>query len=379
MTGGPNIRVVQGDLFESEAQTLVNTVNTVGVMGKGIALGFKKRFPQMYVDYAARCERGEVKLGTPYIWKALTPPWIINFPTKGHWRAQSRLADIERGLAYLRAHIKDWGVESLAVPPLGCGEGGLEWRIAGPVLYEHLRDFGIPVVVYAPFQAPHEQLEPEFLQGPPDGDHEPTARAPESRVPSAAVALVEIIDRLSANRFQAPVGRVFFQKLAYFATRRGVPTELEFHRGSYGPFADGLKAMTSKLVNNGLLQEVPSGRMIVMRPGRSYDQGRRAFESELAQWSDAIDDLVDLSSRMRTRQAEVAATVHFVANELAERGPGEPVLEMDVFNAVQEWKARRDPPFRPEEIASAVRNLALLGWLDLELSPELEVEDAVFA
>lgn len=379
MTEALKVRVVQGDLFESEAQALVNTVNTVGVMGKGIALGFKKRFPEMYVDYVARCERGEVKLGKPYIWKPLMPPWVINFPTKGHWRAQSRLADIERGLEYLREHIAEWGVESLAVPPLGCGEGGLEWRIVGPVLFERLSELGIPIVLYAPFETPHEQLQPEFLSRQLDFDQELTRQAPESRIPASAVALVEIVSRLSANRFQSPVGRVFFQKLAYFATRRGVPTGLSFQRGSYGPFADGLKPLTSKLVNNGLLEEIPSGRMIVMQPGRSYGEGRKAFASELAAWNTAIEDLVDLASRMGTRQAEVAATVHFVATELAEQSPGQPVREIDVYNAVQDWKARRDPPFKPEEIASAVRNLALLGWLDLELSPELEVEDAVFA
>src|SRR5512132_2313165 len=114
----PMIEAVRkGDLFESEAQTLVNTVNTVGVMGKGIALGFKERFPDMYADYRARCERGEVQLGHPYLYAPIVPPWIINFPTKEHWRAQSRLADITEGLRYLAAHVEDWGVESLAVPP----------------------------------------------------------------------------------------------------------------------------------------------------------------------------------------------------------------------------------------------------------------------
>src|SRR3954451_14974041 len=150
-------RVIQGDMFESGAQTLVNTVNTEGVMGKGIALQFKKRFPDMYEDYVARCERNEVKLGQPYIYKERLYPWIINFPTKKHWRSISRLEDIEEGLDHLEAHYKEWGVTSLAVPPLGCGEGGLEWRVVGRVLYERLSRFAIPVVLYAPFGTPNEQ------------------------------------------------------------------------------------------------------------------------------------------------------------------------------------------------------------------------------
>src|SRR5262245_32555101 len=98
--------VVEGDLFASSAQTWVNTVNTVGVMGKGVALEFKKRFPTMYEDYLRRCARGEVKLGRPYLFRQLVGPWIVNFPTKGHWRAVSRLSDIVDGLDYLKEHYK---------------------------------------------------------------------------------------------------------------------------------------------------------------------------------------------------------------------------------------------------------------------------------
>src|SRR3954463_888706 len=132
------VKVLIGDIFESGAQTLINTVNTVGVMGKGIALGFKQRFPEMYAEYKALCERGEVRLGRPYVHRPVVGQWIVNFPTKEHWRAQSRLADIVEGLRYLAAHVEEWGVESLAVPPLGCGEGGLEWRVVGSTLLEHL-------------------------------------------------------------------------------------------------------------------------------------------------------------------------------------------------------------------------------------------------
>jgi O-acetyl-ADP-ribose deacetylase (regulator of RNase III) len=146
-----NVRVLIGDLFASRAQTLTNTVNTVGVMGKGIALEFRKRFPVMYEDYVARCEAGEVQLGRPYLFTPLVPPWILNFPTKEHWRSLSRLDAIIDGLDHLYKHYEEWGIESLAVPPLGCGEGGLEWRIVGPSLYRGLSRLDIPVELYAPF------------------------------------------------------------------------------------------------------------------------------------------------------------------------------------------------------------------------------------
>src|SRR5215469_11618145 len=117
------LRALIGDLFESQAQTLVNTVNCVGVMGKGVAEQFKRRFPEMFADYKRRAERKAVRLGEPYLYRDPSRKRIVNFPTKEHWRSPSRLSDIERGLDYLAAHISDWGITSLALPPLGCGNG----------------------------------------------------------------------------------------------------------------------------------------------------------------------------------------------------------------------------------------------------------------
>src|SRR2546425_3254210 len=98
-----------GDMFSSQAQTLVNTVNCVGVMGKGVALAFKERFPQMYKEYVRLCEAKRVHLGEPYLHRQLTGPWILNFPTKDHWRSVSKLADIVAGLEFLEKHYEEWG------------------------------------------------------------------------------------------------------------------------------------------------------------------------------------------------------------------------------------------------------------------------------
>ena len=147
-----NVTVRSGDLFASQAQTLVNAVNTVGVMGAGIALAFKRRFPEMFADYVRRCKAGEFKLGEPYVFTGEPPArqWVLNFPTKGHWRERSRLGPIRDGLAHLRDHHLEWGITSLAVPALGCGAGGLAWEEAQPALLEGLGSLRIPVELYAP-------------------------------------------------------------------------------------------------------------------------------------------------------------------------------------------------------------------------------------
>ena len=153
--GAPhNVELRHGDLFGSEAQTLVNAVNCVGVMGKGIALQFKRRFPGMYQDYVARCDAGSVRLGEPYLWSSLLTPWVINFPTKGHWRESTRLEHIESGLEHLVTQASAWGVESLAVPALGCGEGYLRWEVVQPALMRHLGILSVPVEIYAPLGQP---------------------------------------------------------------------------------------------------------------------------------------------------------------------------------------------------------------------------------
>src|SRR3990172_8515101 len=111
-------KVLIGDIFKSKAQTLVNTVNCVGIMGKGLALEFKNRFPDMFKDYETRCQKGEVKLGKPYLYKLLVPPWVLLFPTKEHWRSVSNIKDIEAGLQYLVDNCQRWGITSLAIPPI---------------------------------------------------------------------------------------------------------------------------------------------------------------------------------------------------------------------------------------------------------------------
>jgi O-acetyl-ADP-ribose deacetylase (regulator of RNase III)/uncharacterized protein YwgA len=363
------IKIITGDMFDSGAQTLVNTVNTEGVMGKGVALQFKNRFPDMFEDYVARCARGEVSLGRPYIYRERLYPWIVNFPTKKHWRSISRLEDIETGLGYLGAHYREWGVTSLAVPPLGCGEGGLEWRVVGRILYERLSQFDIPVMLYAPFGTPREQLEPDFLVSGVESSFD---RGP-VRLPPAWVALVEILHRLEQEPYRHRVGRTMFQKIAYFATELGLPTNLEYSKSSFGPFASGVKPMQARLMANGLLRETPlaDGRMYAVNVGPAYETAVIAYSEELAEWNEIINRVADLFMRFDVTQAEIAATVHFAANRLV-RVPkqGRP-SEMQVFKAVKDWKMRRKPPLRDEAVARMIRNLNVLGLLDLAMSESL--------
>lgn len=369
------IKVLIGDIFESKAQTLVNTVNTVGVMGKGVALGFRKRFTEMYEDYVLRCKRREVQLGKPYLYRRVVPPNVLNFPTKEHWRSVSRLKDITDGLNYLRAHIREWGITSLAVPPLGCGEGQLEWRVVGPTLYRHLSELGIPVELYAPFGTPHQELQPEFLDQDSvarGSNGESAAKTPAFRVEPGWVALVAILEEVSKERYHFPIGRVGFQKLAYFATEVGIPTGLSYRRASYGPYAPEITQMRSRLINNGLIIERRhgNGKMLATDVGPTYADARRGYESFLIQWQSEIRKVVDLVVRMNTDDAEIAATVHFAARRLQEMSHTRPT-EKQILGYVMSWKAKRRPPLNESEVALSIRRLNVLGWIEATASEDL--------
>src|SRR6266566_2728988 len=357
-----------GNIFESRAQTLVNTVNCVGIMGKGLALEFKRLFPDMYEDYVARCKANEVKLGEPYLYRRLFPPWVLNFPTKDHWRSVSRLSDIVAGLEYLERHYREWEITSLAVPALGCQNGQLEWRIVGPTLYRHLSRLEIPVELYAPYGTPQEEVETTFLAQPLVSPSQNSSQGERTKMNPAHVALVEIIARIVREPYHWPIGRILFQKMAYFATELGLPTNLHFVRDSYGPFSPEISLLITRLVNNGLIQEVQQGERFTLKLGPTYKDATHVFQTELAQWEAIIDRIADLFLRMEMQEAEIAATAHFTAQAL-EHEDGSVVTEKAIFDGVKQWKQRRRPPLQDDAIAQTIRDLNVLGWLHAQPSP----------
>jgi O-acetyl-ADP-ribose deacetylase (regulator of RNase III)/uncharacterized protein YwgA len=371
------IKILVGNLFESRCQTLVNTVNTVGIMGKGIALEFKKRFPDMFEDYVKRCAEGKVKLGEPYLYKRLTPPWILNFPTKQHWRSVSSLSDIVRGLKYLEQHYQEWGITSLALPPLGCGHGQLEWRIVWPTLYRHMQRLNIPAELYAPAGTAPEELTLEFLSRE-FTEHVNAGRAVNNKIEPGLIAIVEVLARIEKEPYHWPIGRTMFQKIAYFATIFGLQTGLNYTRSSFGPFASELKAKITKLVNNGLIKEEQMGRMFSVKIGPTYHDAMKIYKKEIEDARPIIERLIDLFLRINTtHQAEIAATVHFAAQALRKELNDKP-SETEVLNAVMDWKQKRQPPFAELEVAKAIRGLASLGLLAVKPSNDLPVQEEVF-
>jgi O-acetyl-ADP-ribose deacetylase (regulator of RNase III) len=233
------IRFTTGNLFDADVDAIVNTVNTMGVMGKGIALMFKERFPENFKAYAVACKARQVKLGRMFVTEVPElsgPRWIINFPTKANWRFPSKLAWIESGLEDLKRVIAENAIRSIAIPPLGAGNGGLDWRDVRPLIEAALGDLpGVDVVVYEPTAA-YQNV---------------TKTTGKEELTPARALIAEMVRRYEVMGFDCSILEV--QKLGWMLTRviarLGLvdPLKLSFEANRYGPYADNLRHLLDNL------------------------------------------------------------------------------------------------------------------------------------
>jgi O-acetyl-ADP-ribose deacetylase (regulator of RNase III) len=215
------VEFTNGNLLEADVDALVNTVNTKGVMGKGVALQFRRAFPENYKAYRAACAAGEVQLGHMFVFNTARlerPRLIINFPTKGHWKSRSKLADIEAGLSDLHRVLIELGVQSVALPPLGCGLGGLPWPDVRVRIERALADLPVRVLVFEPHGAPVADRMREARELP--------------RMTAFRATLIGLLDRYLAPGESASPLEV--QKLLYFLQEAGEPLRLKFVKQRYG-------------------------------------------------------------------------------------------------------------------------------------------------
>jgi O-acetyl-ADP-ribose deacetylase (regulator of RNase III) len=232
----------QGNLLQAPAEALVNTVNTVGVMGKGIALQFRQAFPEMFRAYEKACKDGEVQLGRvdAFDLGGLVggPRWIINFPTKGNWRSRSRIEDVESGLADLVRQVRALRIQSIAVPPLGCGNGGLDWNDVRPLIENAFAALPeVRVMLYAPTGAPEAATMPN--------------RTKPARMTLGQAALVGLMDRYLKGLLDPFVSLLEIHKLMYFLKAAGEDLpRLSFQKGLYGPYSKDLRHGLIRMENH---------------------------------------------------------------------------------------------------------------------------------
>lgn len=335
-----------GNLLKQDVDALVNTVNTQGVMGKGIALQFKKAWPAMFKDYQTACKRGEVKLGRMHVWEtgALTGPrYIINFPTKQHWRTPSKLTDIETGLSDLTRVIHELGITSIAIPPLGCGNGGLDWREVEPVMLRSLEPIAadLDVRIFPPVGAPSAAEQPS--NGP----------APRLTPPRAALlALMREYERVT---FEPPT-LVEIQKLAYFLQASGEALRLVFGAAVYGPYADdlrkSLRAMEGHFIVGFGDGSLPISKAEPIRVRPDIYEGLDKYIDDHPETAERIHSVLqEIEGFESTYGLELLATVHWVMTHDAAAMTSSDVAHEEI----RRWSHRKSSLFTQPHVDSAWR------------------------
>ena len=368
------MRVLLGDLFESQALTLVNTVNCVGVMGKGIAKTFKEKYPNMFKEYVSLCNEGKVKPGRPYLYKDLCGRSVLNFPTKDHWRSPSKLSYIVSGLEWFRENYENLGILSIAFPPLGCGNGGLEWSTVGPIMFQKLKDLPIEIELYAPYGTPKQQVSVEYLEKCNEQLLNEQIGQKQESINKYWLLILYVIQKLNNDKYSLSVGRTIFQKICYVLTRTGLPMGFTFQKASYGPYAVDVKNAITVLSNANLMSERTLGKMVETVVSPSFILDRTMYtEDEIAK----ADRSYDLLSRIKsTDHAEMITTVLFAFDEL-NRNSGT-VTGRQVLDYILEWK----PHWKDEKeqaIINTIIGLSSLGWISpIQLSDSLFSDDEIY-
>lgn len=344
------IKFTCGDILRADVEAIVNTVNCVGVMGRGIALQFKKAWPENFKAYALACKNRDVKPGQMFVFETgqlTNPRFIINFPTKRHWRAASRMEDIESGLCALVADIEKYDIKSIAIPPLGAGLGGLDWMQVRQKIEQAMSRLPaeVQVYIYEPKGAPEsgnivrQQKEPKMTAG--------------------RAVLLELIQRYLDGLLDPTVSLLEVHKLLYFMQAAGEPLRLKYQKAHYGPYAENLRHVLNAI----------EGHLI-----SGYADGGDAPDKNLHLVPGAIEEArVFLSAHPETRNRfervsrlvsgfespfglELLATVHWLKKQ--ERAENvEQIVE-----ATHAW-SKRKAQFTKRQIDVAVKTLEREHWL----------------
>lgn len=343
------IRFTAGNILDAEAEALVNTVNCVGIMGRGIALQFKQAFPENFKAYEAACQRKAVEPGRMFVFdtgELTLPRYIINFPTKRHWRGKSRMEDIDSGLVALVDEIRARGIRTIAVPPLGSGLGGLDWAEVKPRIEAALRDLpGLEALIYEPGGAPP--------------DSRPNRSTAVPRITAGRAALVSLMSRYLGGLLDPTVSLLEVHKMMYFLQQAGEPLKLKYVQAPYGPYAENLRHV---------LRDV-EGHLV-----SGYADGGDAPDKQLAIVPGAADEAEKFLAAHDETQArlervarlvegfetafglELLSTVHWVMTE--RQAADDPAIERETYA----WNARKRQ-FSRGQIALAAERLRREGWV----------------
>jgi len=335
--------------LDSEAQALINTVNTVGVMGKGIALQFKQAYVNNFKSYAAACKRNEIKIGRLFVTKDANivsgDKFIINFPTKIDWRKPSEYSYIEEGLEDLKRVLKEYNIKSVAIPPLGAGNGGLDWQKVKKIIENKLINTDVEIFIYEPTQLILEHLKNERVK----------------LTDARALLLYLLYDLVQNGEF---VSEFSSEKVCYFLQRFGAKDyfKLKYHPDFYGPYSGKVRFVLNILNGSYIMgysdmNKKPFEPLTLVPDG--YDTIKKYVES--------VEELCVIANKTKTFLSgfysdfslELLSTIDFITteNKTFEKGV--------IINKLDSWSDRKRSMFsNPRYIDISLRHLQNAGFAD---------------
>jgi O-acetyl-ADP-ribose deacetylase (regulator of RNase III) len=347
------IEIVRGNLLHANVEALVNTVNTEGVMGKGIALQFRRAYPAMFDAYMVDCKAGRVKLGHMHVYDlgglvSSGPRWIINFPTKGHWKARSHLSDIQSGLIDLVKTIRELKIRSIALPPLGCGHGGLSWNDVRPMIELAFNDLpDVHALLFAP-------------DGSPDAADMPN-RTLEPELTNGRAALIALVDGYLKGLLDPNITLLEVHKLMYFLQEAGQDLKLQYEAQLYGPYARNLRHVLNRLEGH-MLTGFGDGSD---QPDKPIELVQGAVEKASAYLNEDAQTLARMARVQKLIEGfedpyglEVLSSAHWVM--CRDRRARDSVEE--TVKAVLNWNERKRKLIKPAHIEAAWRRLHDEKW-----------------
>lgn len=338
-----------GNLLESDAEAVVNTVNCVGVMGKGIALQFKQAYPELLPAYEQLCEQGRLMPGRMQVLptnRIVGPRFVINFPTKRHWKDKSKLADIEAGLQALVQEVRAHGIRRIALPPLGCGNGGLDWSEVRPRIEAAFAALPeVEVLLYAPGTAPAAKQLPVATE--------------DKGLNRNRALLIALIARYHEPAYRLTMLEV--QKLAYLLHAVLPLPKLAFVKHKYGPYAENLNFVFQRMEGHytrGYGDRSRSKTELSLMPG-AEDAAKTVLASD-AEAQAALDRVTALIDGFETPHGmELLATTHWVAHDPKDRA----TTADAALSRIHAWNERKQQVFTAHHVQVAWNRLREQGWL----------------
>lgn len=357
------IKIIIGNIFDSKMDVLVNTVNCVGVMGKGIAKDFKAKYPIMFEEYKKECDLKNLSTGILYPYYEDGKVKVLNFPTKQHWRSPSKLSYIVDGLNWFVENYQGMHINSIAFPPLGCGNGGLSWDIVGPLMYQTLKELPIDIEIYAPFGVAKEKISKDFLN---TEIHYQNHNFNYSKINNNWLLALQIVKILEKSQYSIKVGRIMFQKICYILTRCNVDLGLTFTKGFYGPYSKDISQMITILANNNLIYEKQLGNMILLSPTEQFKIIKENYtKREIAAANLTYSLFRDISN---SAQAEVMTTILFSYDDVSKSHKN--ITENMLYDYIKKWKSR-NKNFQDEfYIRDYIKNLTYNKMIKIDYSKD---------